>query len=294
MTNPYEDPRWSAYLDGELSASESARFDESLDELEREQLQTEMEFQSELADVLGARVECSRNAWKQAMTMVRQYDYAHESSFAKMRRYALRLTPLAVLAAGIILAVVFFTPEPQAAFLSLTDEDVAALEVKSQEYDSVAEVRDFLEQRAVQVALDPYNSLDADTTPYVLKGACENQYKGEPVMELLFKCMDGPAKVVIVRKSGSAASQIGRALADGTVKASRTVGDVIIAVVGQSAPRDLDRIVDDPFMHTETVEQPAEEQPQTQPATEEPTDTQVNEPEPIQVPFPTDEPESLV
>ena len=215
-----EDGRWSAYIDGELNATESARFDEGLEASERELLQADMEFESELADVLGSHVECSRNAWKEAMGRVRQYDLAHESAAAKIRRYVIRLTPLAALAAAVILAVVFLTPEPEAAFLSLTDEDVAALEVKSQEYDSVPEVRDFLERRAVQVSLDPYNFLNEDTAPYVLVGACENQYKGELVMELLFRCMDGPAKVVIVRKAGVAAGEIGRALANGTVRAS--------------------------------------------------------------------------
>lgn len=252
MMGFHDDPRWSAYMDGEMSASESASFDSGLSPNERERLLAEMDFESELGEVLGVPVECPREAWSEAMARVRHHDLSHASIGERMWRYALRLAPVAGIAALLLLGFFFVAPEPEPAFLSLNEKDVASFETKNAECDSVAEVRDFLSRRAVQVSLDPYNSLNESSTPYELVGACENDYRGELVMELLFRCSDGPAKVVIVRKAGSAAGEIGRALAAGTVRASRTVGDVIIAVVGQGAPRDLDRIVDDPNAHSES------------------------------------------
>jgi len=70
---------------------------------------------------------------------------------------------------------------------------------------------------------------------------------------------------------------------------------VIIAVVGQGAPRDLDRIVDDPSTNTEPAPQLEQEQPAPEPTVvEQPVVNEETAPEEIDVPFPSDAPESLV
>lgn len=299
MTLPRDEQRWSAYIDGEMSASESAAFDEALLPEEREQLHADIQIETELAELLGTRVACSEKAWRDAMGRVNQHRRAHEPAARKLRRYFFRLAPLAALGAAAVLVLVFRAPIPDVQFLSLTDEDVSALATPPQVSESVEKARNFLAERAVHVDLDPLNLLDTATTPYALLKPQDCKYRGELVVELLFRCADdGPAKVVIARRGGPAAGEIGRSLAQGKVRAARTVGNFLIALIGKSAPKDLIGIVDDPGMRgappSEYVEQDGGENSESLWVdTEDPDSEPSVTPEVTQIPL-ADEPESIV
>ena len=76
----------SAYLDGELSASESARFDESLTPGQRERLAGEMRFESAMSETLSKGASCPDALWLRTL--------------ARREAAPVRVYPLRALGAG--------------------------------------------------------------------------------------------------------------------------------------------------------------------------------------------------
>jgi hypothetical protein len=241
-----QDELWWAFLDGGMSPAEAAKFDQALTPEDRERMTGDLNLETELAEVLGAPVSCPKDAWKTALRLVRaQKRTARPPRGAWSRRLLKASLPLAAVLA-ISLAVYFGRePQPQPLFLTLGERDASALAADSQVSEGVQGVRAFMTERALPVELDPAGSFDGENAQYRLLGAREDKFSGELIIQLLFDCDGEPAKVVITRKAGRAAAEIGKALAAGTIRASRSIDGVVIAVVGAGAPRDLIHVLGD-------------------------------------------------
>jgi hypothetical protein len=174
------------------------------------------------------------------------------------------------LAACLVIVVLALFPDHRRAeplFLALKEQDVLSVAAKSQVTDGVTGVRAFMEQRSLPVALNPADTLDGQIEPYRLIGAREDQFHGERVVQLFFDCDGEPAILVIAQNAGVVAGEIGKALANGMVRASRSIDGVVVAVVGANAPRDLIQVVNDQWPSVEeTAGQTPEETPQEEPA----------------------------
>jgi len=261
-----------AYLDGELSAAEAADFDRSLSEEERERLASEMQLEALLAERLSDTIVCPNHVWVDATARIKKVQRRPRIRFWRRLTYGLiPLTAAALLLVILVLHRAQPTDSPVPQFLLLPEGDVSALAAHAQVSEAPSDVRDFLNQRAVQVSFDPANLLDSQETPYMLLGACENEFEGETLIELLFSCGEYPAKVVIVRQSGPAAEEVGKAIARGKVRASRPVGNSLIAVVGANAPADLLSFIAEPWIDIppeESQENSLSEQPNIEPQPE--------------------------
>ena len=239
------DELWWAYVDRELTPAEASHVDEMISSEDRVRAAGDLAMEAELAEVLGAPVECPKHAWKAAVAAVKHEQRAVRRR-ARWTRWSLAACIPAAAMALILLLAFFPKQQPQQpSFLSLKGLDVSSVAAKSQVTDGVSGVRDFMARLELPVALDPADALDGQDRPYRLIGARNDTFNGERVVQLLFDCEGQPASIVIAQKAGNAAREIGKALASGTVRASRAFGDVVVAVVGADAPRDLIRVVDD-------------------------------------------------
>lgn len=240
------DEFWWAFLDGEMTSAESAQFDQSAAPEVRERLSGDLSMETELSEIFSAPVVCPKATWKAAVMRVQKQARAEERPARRLLRHAWLALPLAAM---ILMAVYASMAKPnqppQPLFLSLKGQDITAVAAKSQVSDGITGVRAFMEQMALPVVLNPADDLDGQNAPYRLLGIRADQYRDERVVELLFDCEGEPASLIIVQKGGNAAWEIGKALAIGAVRASRSIGGVVVAVIGANAPRDLIHVVDD-------------------------------------------------
>ena len=255
MTKYSDEMKW-ACLDSELSAAESSAMAESLPQEEWQKLEGEMRLEAGIAEVLGTPAACLPGVWKAARNLIAQADHERFKMERGGRRYG-RLALVAWSAAAAMLLIGVFgvlwgqpwqkdAPTEEAEFLFLRQPDVPSLAALSQISGEVPDARAFLEQKAIRVLFDPMDVLEAEGSPYRLLGAREDLFRGERIVQLLFDHDGTPAKIVITQMGGAAAAEIGKALAGGNVRASRPVGNVITAVVGQTASRDLLAFFEDP------------------------------------------------
>jgi len=249
------DEFWWAFLDGEMTPVESSQYEQSTTPGEREQLADDLALETELGEVLSAPVTCPDAAWKDATARIHARIHA-ERHFQQRghRRYVWLAVPLAAAFVGAVYLGLFRPNAPEPPFLTLNQRDVAAVAAMSEVSDGVSGVRAFMDKLSLPVMLNPADALDGQDTPYRLLGVCTDQYHNERVVQLLFDCEQEPATVVIAKNGGYAAQEIGKALAAGTVRASRSISDVVIAVVGPNAPHDLIRVVNDHWPEPQAIE----------------------------------------
>ncbi len=248
----HDEMEW-AFLDGEMTASESAEFEQTIAPGTRDRLAARLDMENELAETLSTPVECPKAVWQEAVARVRQRQVEERRAQRRPWRYAWLGLPIA---ATIALCAYIFYPAPavlQPEFLSMKGKDLTSVAARSQVTDGVTGVRAFMDKMALPVALNPSDDLDGQHAPYRLLGVCAEQYYDESVVQLLFDCSGAPASVVIARSGGSAALAIGKAVAAGTVHDSRSIGGVVVAVVGEHACSDLIGVVNDHWPEAKSI-----------------------------------------
>ena len=223
----------SAYLDGELSASEASEFDRVLTESERQRLAGEVVLERALADALAKDAACPDVAWDRLRDSIQaQSQRASNGVRGRWRGKAL-LAAAAVLVVGIA-GVFAMVGGERTDFLRMTERDVAELkEASAVDAVSLAAVNEYVHARGYGIDVVPIVNSEVRHHRRELLGAREHSYRGEKVMELLFDCCGKPLKVVVAARNGSAARHIAEALARGEIQASRPVGDYVAAVVGR-------------------------------------------------------------
>lgn len=223
---------WMAYLDGQLSAAESAEFDRSLTPDERVRLVSELRFESSLSESLGVAAPCPDELWNRVLSDVNR-------ASGMPARWMRRTVPVSVVAAAaavlLVSAWAVHTLGARPAFLSSTARTVSELtqqaELSSADMDAV---ESFMQQYGVQLNLDKLSDEEAahgHHDSFELLGARHDMFKGEPVVSLLFECCNQPSKVVLAKQGSPAADAIGQGIADGRVQASRPIGAYVAAVV---------------------------------------------------------------
>ncbi|GMV99459.1 MAG: hypothetical protein AMXMBFR84_05980 [Candidatus Hydrogenedentota bacterium] len=226
-----EDKLWSAYLDGELSASEASEFDQTLTPAARERLSREMRFEKCIADSLSTGVRCPDDAWQRISESV----LAQTPKKAKRKAMDWVWYGVTALAASLAIAVGLEinnwrnTPPD---FLQLKADRVEDLQLQvAYETSDVEELSRFLKSNNVALSMEDPSVHSPRRHPRIIYGAREATYRGEEVMEVFFECCGQPAKIVVVPKGGAAAQAIGRAVANGKVKDAKPVGNFVAAIV---------------------------------------------------------------
>ncbi len=225
--------RWSAYLDGELSASEAAEFDESLTLEEQQRLQAEVRFEGALGEFLSQGGECPNDVWHRATKALARKG-GRIPWWMPTRHAATFVAAAAVMliVAGVVYRVQFATP----AFLSLANGDYPTAESRlALNTGDLSEVNEYLHTHGIALVLHApskhYHVHGARGRE--LRGASEASYKGETVTEIMFECCGRPLKVVIVPKTGPAAGAVRRAIERDQVQEFRSIGDYVAVTVGR-------------------------------------------------------------
>ena len=221
-----------AYLDGELSASETAEFEAALTPAEREQIEGEVGLEAGLGEVLSRGAACPDALWRGLETRM-----AEGRSDKKRNHYpSWRLAAAA--AAGIVFAVSLFAPQSKdvaSPAVVLAAETVDELARMSLTGPGIEEVETYMRGHHVEVQILQPAKLGMASMHRGIEilGAREEAVGNDRVVSLLMACCDHPVKVVFARRGGPAAEAIGKAAAGGGhVQATRAIGAYIAAVVG--------------------------------------------------------------
>jgi hypothetical protein len=242
------DKLWTAYLDGELSSSESLEFDNALSDKERERLIAEKRFESALADRLSGDIKCPDELWNRVAAQMRHADRQERV----MPPILWKLVATGAAAAGLLLvvSVVFLTgrhnstpgatevveSQPGDDFLEI----IAVPELERQaetEGDAVAATR-FLKARGIPLAVQPVSTVVPPETSVheaVFLGARERTVGGDRVVDLMWNCCKEPVIISLATEGSAAASRIDRAFGDGKIKGQRRLGGHVAGLVSEHA-----------------------------------------------------------
>lgn len=244
--NRKKDLLWQAYLDGELSVSETSEFEASLTEEERERLAAEMQFEGGLAERLSRDAKCPEDVWKRTKALIVEARDA-ESRPRSLRPWYWGVASLAA-AAAVALMISVFAPvqsSPSSALVlaAETVEDLAAT-AKTEAGREAAQA--YLDSHDVDLHINPVESLSIASTHHDIEflGTRTGYAAGEPVVEVLLGCCGRPVKVVMALQGSAAAQEIGFAAGENSqVGATRSVNGYLAAVVGDHTPYELLEIV---------------------------------------------------
>lgn len=244
MTDEEKKEIFWTYLHGKKFASE---FPEHLPVVteEKNSYSDEVPLEQAWKEILKRPVSCPTSTWELALSKVQ----THRNTLRK-KNFIKKMIWLSVPMAA-MLVLFFYTMAIQHETLEtpkLSDIEhiiFTASEFNPPSVTTIGEVRAFLEQMALPVALDPSDDFDGVHSPYRIVGARADSYFDEQLIQLFFECDGMPAGLLIVKNGGLAAREIGNAVADGTVGATRSVGGVLVATLGTGAPHKLIHIVND-------------------------------------------------
>lgn len=220
---------WSAYLDGELSTSEAAAFDESLSQREGERLASELRLEHAIGDTLAQSTRCPDLVWARVQAQL----HATSRSTIRTPHWSTR-----ILAAAACLAMLFgagwaFARLNNAPHFLDMPASVPELALNAEWRDSWEHVQEYLEGYDVHLALRPLDSDELDLHDSIrFVGAARQRYHGEDVIELMFDCCKRPIMLTLVPKQSDAATKIAESVGVGDVRETRVVGDYMVAYVG--------------------------------------------------------------
>lgn len=229
-----KDKLWSAYLDDQLDAKESAEFDGSLSLNEKDRLTKEVHWESCLATALADKSDCPDAVWKRVRSEVLKKERTHHSSRSVL--FAPSLLKVAALAASVLVAFLLLheagRPEHDDDCLSMplnVEAMTAHLDV-SGDLDSV---RQFLKEHDVGISLQATSTIQMPAGHHAtLLGARASRSDGETVVELLYECCGKPIKMVIARNGTRMADRIRDSVSEDIVQITRQIGDFQVALVG--------------------------------------------------------------
>lgn len=229
---------WMAYLDGELTAAESAEFEAELTPAQRDRLAEERRFENALGDALTSGAGCPDRLWKRIEQQVADAEGPRRSGAVGSPRWSF---PLVAAAAVLLLlggSLFFLGGEstPDALRMEVSTATAFMAERNPEIGSSESAVSAFLEARSIPVRLQSVRAFNAVHKHEVaLLGAGEVAIDGETLPELLFTCCDQPTRVILAQTSSRAAERLENAVGkeDADVLEVRRFGNYVAAVVSK-------------------------------------------------------------
>ena len=225
-----------AYLDGQMSATEAAAFDESLTERERECIAAELRLETGIAERLRGGAACPEATWKRTQLLLRNQSTGRSRRWNVLRRGMAAAAVLAVAAAG------YVTLRPGAeGVLALPEAKVAIFAATSEVVVEAAAVRTYLKSHGLDGALAPLEAVHPESQHKAkLLGARTREYQNESVVELLYDCCGQSVKVVLAPPDSSVAEALLNGAVNGrTVWAARRMPQYVAGVISKHDASDL-------------------------------------------------------
>ena len=236
--NMEQEHKRTAWLDGELSASEAAAFLAELSDAERHELEQEKHLNEGIASLLRADAPCPLSAWKRATAAVYEAEAAQTRTRFQWRKAALIAAPIAAVLLVVLMLAVPSTTDATPTFLKLAGATVPELEHYSSVQPERDQVDQLLRQYGFNLSLDEISvpaHEEAQGRTLRLIGASTATYRGETVVVLLFACCNKPTQVVITARGGEAERAVREAMERKSVLMARELCPQYMgAVVGDT------------------------------------------------------------
>lgn len=243
--NTHQDMMWSAYLDGELSASEAAEFDQMLTPADRERLAAEVRYERALGEALAGDESCSDALWRKTVMAVHRYDEVLRAP--RTPRWVYIATAVAAVL-GITAAGVLYRASQQPRSVFAIPEGFPSEMASRVELNGTApldEINRFLTGHGFKIAMTTTN-VEAPRPRHAREfhGLRSTSNRGEPVIEFYFECCGKPIKMIVAPRGGATEEEVERRLAAHEVQASRAVGEYVAAVVGRHRAHDFLELIE--------------------------------------------------
>lgn len=241
MSTHEKEQLWQAYMDGELSATEMANFENSLPPNERELLTSDVQLERGIIDRLSEDDGCPEDVWenvKRSMLAQASDDMDSVEKFA-VNRKPWRVGLLTLAAAAMIAFAISYiapsniTPGMMSAPTVLAAQTVEELAEQSEVEADRLIIQDFMHENNIDLDLRNENSLPIAQvhSGIHLVGAATKE--NGAFVELYAGCCSRPVKIVLAKRDSDAAHALGYATGPNSdVQATRIVGDYLAAVVG--------------------------------------------------------------
>ncbi len=245
-TNNEKEALWMAYLDGQMTASESSAFDSSLTPEDRERLAAEMRLEAGLAERLCQCPACPEALWK-------RLELQMNNGAARRRRTS--LTFAAAAAVALVIGTAWFGGIASGLFPGKYDNTVGAVsglaipDETPEAFAAHAETpapatreatEKFLLDNNIHLAINDYHEVNPKSRHDVrLVGACKGNCPERTLYEVLFTCCGQPVKIVIAKKGTGGDKMIGKARKCGEIQDMVGMGEYTVAVVGKHPAPDL-------------------------------------------------------
>jgi hypothetical protein len=230
----HRDKMWLAYLDGELSASEAAEFDQLLTPADKERLTAEVRFERALGEALAGEVSCPDALWRKTIIAVNQRDQVLNAPGTPKWMYAVTAVAaaLAITTAAVLYRV---AQQPRSVFVmpaGFPSEMAANAEIAGTA--PLEEINRYLAEHGFKIAMTT-TDMEGPRAHHSREflGLHSARNRGEPVVEFYFECCGKPIKMIVAPKGGATDDEMRRRLAAREIQASRPVGDYVAAVVGR-------------------------------------------------------------
>lgn len=241
MSTHEKEQQWQAYMDGELSATEMANFENSLPPDERELLTADVQLERGIMDRLSEDGGCPEEVWenvKRSMLAQASDDTdAVETLSVNRKPWRVALLTLAA-AAMLAFAISSITPSNVTPGLTSAPTILAAQTIEELAEQSEVEadrlvIQDFMHKNNVNLDLRIEDSLPIAKihSGIHLVGAATKE--NGAFVEIYAGCCSRPVKIVLAKRDSDAAHALGYATGPNSdVQATRIVGEYLAAVVG--------------------------------------------------------------
>lgn len=242
---------WQAYIDGELSASETAEFEASLTGAERERLAAEQRFERGFSETLSRGGECPAEVWRRTLALVSER--RKSAGPPTRRRWAMGGLGLLAAASIALMLAIFIPGAPDSESVVLAANTVEELAALSETEPGREAAVEYLRAHDIGFELVPEDSLGIAAIHYGIEvvGARASKTSRDEVVELLMACCEYPIKLVMAPRGSATARALGKAASEpgGEVQALRVIDGYVAAVVGKHpAPGLIDLFADEHHM----------------------------------------------
>lgn len=252
MSSTEQDKLFNAYIDGQLSTAETARFDESLSLAEKERLAAEIKIEAQISDLLCGDIPCPDALWRRTQLLLNNQATARSRLFGRLSRMAI----------GAVAALLLFTVGSFVVNYSSPGNDLFVVNAATvDEFSAMATVKGthqelcaYLASRGYGIALAEEKTIRSQSSHDIrLLGICPGDCKGEEVQQIYLDCCTFPTKIIIAPEGSEAAKILVQKHKEGKVRDIRLVGGYVAVLIGSHpAPDALDFLIlrqDGPHNH---------------------------------------------
>lgn len=237
--NAKKEHMWQAYIDGELSATDMATFEETLSASDRRLLSSDVQFDRALSERLSEDACCPADVWARTKALLESQSADAENdtpdNVVPLNRSWIR-NFVTIAAAAMITLMVSWVIAPGSDHKSVifANESVGELAANSAVDASSEQIQQYMQQNNYElrlVALDKLRIVQLHGNVELIGAAHSND--GE-LIELYVACCRHPVKIIMAERNTPEAEFIVKSLGkDNDLQATRLVNGYVVGVVSK-------------------------------------------------------------